>query len=235
MTYRRSHRWILGVLLVLLAGGIFFAPSYGWRIRQWLTPGSGVGEASSAAPGDALAPNLEAQNEALEAQVAIYQTVEEQLPQASPRMLRAMVYSRYPLNFKNELLLDAGADHGVTTGTAVLFQGMLIGRIAQVFAHESLAETIFDSGFTMPVRVGTSSYDGLFEGGSYPKIGSIARTAGVAAGSIVYAAGPGMPYGLPVGQVSATSTSADSLFTEATLVFPYDINKVQTVVIAQGS
>ncbi len=44
-----------------------------------------------------------------------------------------MVYSRYPMNFKNELLTSAGSDDGVATGDAVIFQGMLIGQVRTVF------------------------------------------------------------------------------------------------------
>jgi len=71
----------------------------------------------------------------------------------------------------------------------------------------------------------------LLVGGAYPKIGSIAKGAPVAAGDIVYAAAPGMPYGLPVADVNATGTSADNLFQEASLEFAYSINDAQAVLI----
>ena len=52
-------------------------------------------------------------------------------------------------------------------------------------------------------------------------------------GDIVASAAPGVPYGLPVARVIATSTSADSLFQQATLSFPYDINNIETVFIVK--
>jgi len=224
----RRRRWILGILIVILVTAILFVPSYGWKLRSWLSPGP-VGSG-----GNEDGANLAAQNDALKAQVAAYQTVMSQLPQSGAAYIRAMVYSRYPLNFKNEILVNAGSADGVATGTAVVFQGMLIGSVTDVFPHEALVETVFDSRFEMPVRVSSSSYDGLFEGGSYPKVGSIAKTANLSAGDIIYAAAPGLPYGLPVGTVSATSTSGDSLFTEAAVAFPYDVNDIQTVLIAKA-
>jgi hypothetical protein len=62
-------------------------------------------------------------------------------------------------------------------------------------------------------------------------VGSIARTAAIAPGDVVYSAAPGIPYAQPIAEVVATSTSADSLFQQATLNFPYDINNVETVLI----
>ncbi len=224
----RLRRWTLGTMIVLLVAAIFLVPSYGWTLRRWLSPNA------DHAAGDASSPNLAADNDALKAEVATYAAVASQLPQRPAHMIRAMVYSRYPLNFKNELLIDAGSADGVSTGTAVMFQGMLIGRVATVFLHETLVQTIFDNGFEIPVRVSSGSYDGLFEGGSYPKVGSIAKSAKLQAGDVIYAAAPNLPYGAPIGSVSATSTSGDSLFTDAAVSFPYDMNDIQTVLIAQA-
>lgn len=225
----RRRRWILIILILILVSAILFMPSYGWDLRRWLSPNSPNGG------GDINSPNLAAENDQLNAEVATYATIASQLPQSREHYIRAMVYSRYPLNFKNEILVNAGSADGVATGTAVLYQGMLMGRVADVYLHEALIKTIFDSSFEMPVRMGTASYDGLFEGGSYPKVGSIVKTAVLGAGDIIYSAAPGLPYGVPLGEVSATTTSADSLFMEAAVTFPYDINDVQTVMIAQAS
>ena len=226
----RRRRWILVVLILVLISAIVFVPSYGWKLRQWLSPGLASGN------GDADDQNLAEQNEQLKVEVATYATIASQLPQDPPHYIRAMVYSRYPFNFKNEMVVNAGYADGVATGTAVIYQGMLIGKVTELYPHEALVETIFDSGFEMPVRMGKAGYDGLFRGGAYPVIGSIAKSAKVAAGDVIYTAASGLPYGVPVGEVSATSTSGDSLFTEATLSFPYDINDVQTVLIqAQAS
>jgi len=224
----RLRRWAIGTLIALLVFAILFLPCYGWKLRSWLSPQSG------AAGGDADSPNLAAENDALKAQIAAYENGASRLPSSGGHYIPAMVYSRYPLNFKNEILVDAGSANGIATGTAAVFQGMLIGRVTKVFPHEALIQTVFDSGFEIPARVGTSSYDGLFEGGSYPTVGSIAKNAALRDGDVIYAAAPGLPYGLPLGTVSATSTSGDSLFTDAAVAFPYDMNGIQTVLIAQS-
>lgn len=226
-------RWILGTCIVILLGLIFFEPSYGWDLHQFLDPQPYSGAQNAIGQADGV--SLAAENDSLKAQLATLQTIAAQIPLEPQQYIRGMVYSRYPLNFKNEILVNVGAREGVATGSAAVFQGMLIGKVIRVFPDEALVQTVFDSGFTIPVRVGASSYDGLLQGGSYPKVGSIVKTATLAAGDVVYTAAPGLPYGLPIGEVAATSTSADSLFQDATIVFPYDINTIQTILIAQGA
>ena len=174
-----------------------------------------------------------AQNEALKAQLAELQSVATQLPSVPSNYLRAIVYSRYPLNFKNEILLNVGSNNSVVAGKAVVFQGILIGAVEKVFPDSALVQTVFDSSFKMPVRVGPKGYDALFVGGALPKAVSIKKDAVLAPGDIVSAAASGFPYGIPVAVVVSTSTSPDNLFEEATLGFAYDVNAVQTVLVAR--
>jgi rod shape-determining protein MreC len=176
---------------------------------------------------------LSSENDTLKAQLATLQVVTSQLPTSSSGEIRAMVYSRYPMNFRNEFLISAGSDNGVAAGAAVVFQGMFLGRVQQVFSNEALVQTIFDNNFKMPVRIGSTGVNGLLQGGAYPMIGSIATEASLPSGDIVYSAAPGIPYALPIAQVVATSTSADSLFQQATLNFPYDINNIETVLVVK--
>ncbi len=211
-------------LIVVAVVVVFIAPSYGWKIRMWLSP-------QAAAQPDA--PSLVAENEALMAQLALLQGVAAQLPQASSNYIRAIVYSRYPFNFKNELLVNVGADQKVAVGKAVVFQGVLIGTVEKVFPDTALVQTVFDSNFKMPVRVGAQGYDALLVGGASPIATSIKKDAPVAAGTIVYSAAPGLPYGLPVAIIASTSTSPDTLFEEAALDFAYDVDGVQAVLIAK--
>jgi rod shape-determining protein MreC len=219
---RKSNIVILCGLCIVLLLFIIFAPSYGWRTRQFFAAPNVISSDNQ---------NVAAENETLKAELAQVQTLQSELPTSSVNDIRAMVYSRYPFNFKNELLVNAGSDQGVASGSAVFFQGMLIGRIQTVWRTTALVQTIFDNNFKMPVRVGVKSYDGLLQGSSYPVVESIAKSSIVNPGDIVYAAGSGFPYGLPIGEVKATSTSADSLFEQASLNFTYDINSIQTVFI----
>ncbi|MGD1003339.1 MAG: rod shape-determining protein MreC [Minisyncoccia bacterium] len=227
-----NNRWVSGALIVIFLFLIFFIPSFGWTLRTWLSPalgGSTESNNASTSPNDS--PSLAARNDALQAQLATLQVVASQLPTSTPNAIRAMVYSRYPMNFRNELLVNAGSDEGVASGSAVTFQGMLIGQVQKVFENDALVQTIFDNDLKMPVRIGANGIDGLLQGGADPVVGSIASTAAIAPGDVVYSAAPGIPYAQPIAEVVATSTSADSLFQQVTLSFPYDINNVETVLI----
>jgi hypothetical protein len=223
-----NHR-VSGVIIIILIALIFFAPSYGWAIRQFLSPARSANSGASHADDQ----NVAAQNDVLKAQLAQLQVVQAQLPTFLPNEIRAMVYSRYPLNFKNELLVSAGATEGVASGTAVVFQGILIGQVKQVFPNSAVVQTIFDNTLKMPVRVGSKGYDGLLQGGSNPMIASITKDAAVQAGDIVYTAAPGIPYGIPIATIAATSTSGDNLFQQGSLKFSYDINDVETVFVSK--
>jgi rod shape-determining protein MreC len=219
---RKSNIVLLGVLCFVLLLFIIFVPSYGWRLRQFFSSSNTISSDDQ---------NIAAENETLKAELAQVQTLQSEMPTSSASLIRAMVYSRYPFNFKNELTVSAGSDQGVASGSAVLFQGMLVGQVQSVWPNTALVQTIFDNKFKIPVRIGTKGYDGLLQGSPYPTVGSIAKNSAVNPGDIVYAAGAGFPYGLPIGEVNATSTSADSLFQQASLNFTYDINNIQTVVI----
>ena len=225
-----NNFWISGALILILAFLIFFIPSYGWKIRAWLSPAFG-GNNNDTVASLTDSSTLAAENDTLKAQLAILQATVTQVSTSTPSDIRAMVYSRYPMNFRNELLVNVGANEGVASGDAVVFQGMLLGQVQKVFSNEAIVQTIFDNNLKMPVRIGSGGVDGLLQGGSDPIIGSITGAATIMPGDIVYSAASGLPYGEPIAQVVATSTSMDSLFQQATLHFPYDINNVQTVLI----
>jgi len=222
---KHPQSWFLGIVIVLLLFFIFFMPSVGMRMRGLLGPrlGSATGDAQQ----------LAAENVSLKAQIAEFAAIAGELPSSTFGTIPAVVYSNYPFNFKSEMTVDAGSLDGVVSGAAVLFQGDLVGVITGSSAHRSTAQTIFDPNFKLPVRIGAHGYDALLVGGSYPMIESIAKTATVAAGDVVYSAGSGMPYGVAVGTVDEVTLAPDNLFEEASLSFPYDIGTVQTVEIVR--
>jgi cell shape-determining protein MreC len=230
---RGCNIWLLAGLIIILLVLVVFEPSYGWKLRQAFTPSNVAAQGGDVNMNSTGGGNLTTENESLKAQLAELQIVAAELPTSTSNYIRAMVYSRYPLNFKNELMVNAGTNEGVSVGSAVVFQGLLIGRVASVGSGYATVQTVFDNNFKMPVRVGSGGYDGLLTGGSYPFVASIAKNEPVSINDIVYTAASGMPYALPIGDVQSTSTSADNLFEQATLVFPYDINNIQTVLIAK--
>lgn len=222
MSSHRKYTWIFVLCSSALLVLIFLMPSYGWSLRQFLSPARTL---------SADDPTVIAQNQVLQAELAQAQSIISQEPQAPSNYLRAMVYSEYPFGFKNEVLVNVGSNEGVLVGKAVIFQGIFIGSIEKAFPDSAVIQTVFDPAFKMPVRIGNAGYDGLLVGGADPKAASIAKNMPVQNSDIVYTADAGFPYGLPIATVDATSTSADNLFQEASLNFAYDVNGIQAVLI----
>ncbi len=213
--------------LVLFAAVLFaFKQSYGFRLRTMLAP-------SSMATGAADTPALIAENERLKAELAELQNIKSQLPPKSEKSLEAIVYSRYPLNFKSELLVNAGTREKVSKDKAVTFEGLLIGKVSEVFEETALVQTVFDERFQLAVRIGKNGAQALLRGGSFPTLDLISPSETIQPGDIVYSAGADFAYGLPVAEIKEVRVSDDKLFQIATLNIPYDIGRISAVSIAE--
>ncbi|TSC60179.1 MAG: Uncharacterized protein LiPW15_57 [Parcubacteria group bacterium LiPW_15] len=143
-------------------------------------------------------------------------------PYAEKNMLVADVYSRYPFNFKNELLADAGASDNVKNGGAAIFDGVLIGKIIEVKDRTAVIQTVFDPSFSLPVRIGKSKTDALLIGGVEPRLTMIPKNADIAPGDLVYSASANFEYGLLVGTAGTPTISGTNVFSEAPLILGYN-------------
>ena len=149
-----------------------------------------------------------------------------------------MVYARYPVNARSEFLIDAGTQDGIGIGKAVVIEAatssyVLIGRVQSVANDTAVVQTVFDSAFRMPVRVGPHGYDGLLVGGVNPVVTSISKNVAVQMGNVVESADASSTYGLPIAEVGSVGATSDNLFQGASLIFAYDINGIQTVLVAR--
>ncbi len=222
MKHRES--WFLGAVIALLLFLIFFMPLIGMRLRWIVGPQS---------PPPAAAAQLMAENEALSAKLSTLTAIADELPNRTPDTVVAMVYSDYPFNFKNEMTVNAGSADSVAMGDAAIFDGNLVGFVSEVSAHRSVIQTIFDPDFKLQVRIGAKGNDALLVGGSYPMAKSIAKTATIVPGDVVYSAASNAPYAVPVGIVASAALAPDNLFEQASLSFPYSSGEIQAVEIVK--
>lgn len=206
---------------------IFFVPSTGKLVRDFLKEGFGEKIESAA-------PNLFLENEILKSELAKFQIIKEQLPDWSPIYERASVYSVYPFTFKNELLINVGKQDGILGEEAVLFEGVLFGRVDKVWESVSLVKTVFDSSWQSAVRIGSSGTEALLQGGPNPTLALIEKDADISPGDIVYSADSHYPYALPIGEVKTVNFNQNQIFKETALNFGYNVNKIQTVLIAKN-
>lgn len=146
------------------------------------------------------------------------------------------VYSRYPFNLKNEILVAAGSESGIKAGDAAFFQGSILGVVEKVFAKTALVQTIFDARFKAPVRIGTEGTDALLVGGTEPQLTLIPSDAKVSPNDQVYSAGETLPYGSELGALQGLTDSANTLFREGGLKVFYNPAAMNEVtIVPQGS
>lgn len=221
------------ILITILALLIFFVPSYGYKLQRLFSDRGG----------ETSENDLALENQNLKAELAVLENIKRQLPDRLTGYIPAIVYSRYPFSVKNEFLVNVGKNAGVSENKAVVFAGMLIGKVEKVFEDTALVQTIFDSRLEFPVRIGSrdqqyarlaeGGVEALFSGGSLPLVALIQLKSEVQKGDIVYSVSENFPYGLPLGEIEEIKISADRLFQEATLRFTYDINAAETVSISR--
>ncbi len=147
----------------------------------------------------------------------------------------AFIYSRYPFNLKNEILINLGEKDNVSVGKIVVLPQkdssnfILVGKIQKVYKNFSLAQTVFDPNFKLAVKIGEKKYDGFFVGGPNPKINLIPADAQINIGDVVYSADSNLPYGIIVAEIFEIKNVQNSLFKEAVISIPYDLNKINLV------
>lgn len=218
--------WFLWVLVLILGALIFWKPEAGWQVRGILVDGFWD---SPVQDGENL---LVLENENLRAKILELQDIKEQLPERNGGDIQAMVYTSYPFNLKDELLINVGRNQGVKAGRAVVVSGrVLIGKVEKVFERTSLIRTLFDSRWRSSVRIGEQGVEALLEGGSRPKLTLISKEAVIGMGSLAYSTDPEFTYGLPLGEVMRVGLSRNKLFQEADLVLGYDLGQVRTVLV----
>ncbi len=223
-----NERWLLGLLSLILIALIFWPASGAWFARLL------TGDPPAAVDQTGL------ENQALKAQLAVRSDLERALPAWHPNLIPAVVYSRYPLNFKNELWLNAGEKDGVKIGAVALAPAaatsgrpfILVGKVSRVWSDGSRISTVFDPAYQLAVRIGSQGTEALLKGGSDPRLTLLPKSSGVKQGDVVYAAATGLPYGLAIAEVDNVTRTDGQVFGEASLRFAYDANQLHALWLA---
>lgn len=219
----RKENWFLLSLIIAIFILVLWRPQVSWIFQSFVL------ERISEPPRDI--DDLRSENIKLKTELARFQDIKSQLPLRSPESVVALVYSRYPFNFRNEMLVTVGVRDEILPDYPIIFDGFLIGKIDEVFEEFAKVKTIFDHRWQSAVRIGNRGVDALLTGGSKPRLTLIEKNAEVKAGDVVYNAAPDFPSGLPIAEVKDVELSSDQNFQEATLFFTYEINKVRTVLV----
>ncbi len=229
----KKENWFLLALILIAAFLFLLYPSFGWKIQSFFyrTAQQSLGTEQ----------NLLLENESLKAEIAKLQELQNPpaggLPLAGwptkNSLLGALVYSSYPFNFKNEILVNAGEKQGAKSGQAavifplvssepIMASPIFAGKVEKVFENTSLVETIYDSRFQMSVRIGKNGVSALLKGGNEPELFLIPKDVEVAEGDAVYSTEPKLPYGLTLGVLANPRISANQFFKEADIETNYN-------------
>ncbi|MBI3589696.1 MAG: rod shape-determining protein MreC [Candidatus Liptonbacteria bacterium] len=229
----RKKNVFLGILIFGLLVLILFNPKLGWDLRSFLAKEPGE---------ETERERLTLENESLKAELIKLGDLKEQLPKITTDFTPALVYSRYPFNLKNEILLNAGRGQGIGVNQAVtLFvkeksgllknDEILLGRIKEVKERTSLVTTIFDPEWKSEAKIGKPGVEALVIGGGEPRLTLIKKEAKIQEGEVVYSTDERFPYGLPLGEVWNIGWSKDQLFQEADLKMNYDWSQIKAVMV----
>lgn len=172
---------------------------------------------------------LRTENEKLKADIALLEQVRNYMPRGSQNSIPAFVYSKYPFNLKNEILISIGEEQGVKVGQTVVFQGLFLGKVINVFDSSAVVQTIFDSRFALAAKVGEGAIDALLKGGDEPKLTLVVKNAQIKEGESIYSAAPGVPYGLPIGHVREYRMKEGDPFGEVLLRLNYSPAEINIV------
>ena len=209
-----------GVIFLAFMAGLFWWGDFFLPLRHALLP-----EVFRTSQLEAL----QAENMALRVELERFTSLKDQVSHTAPGALLTEVYSRYPFNNKNEILIAAGTADGVKPKMAVTVNGLLVGRVEQSGDHLSLVKTIFDADLQLAVKVGDKGVNGLFKGGLSPEVSLIPKEAGVRPGSGVFSANTDLPYGLPLGEVADIRDEPGEIWQTALLNIPYDLENIKIV------
>jgi len=168
---------------------------------------------------------LKAQNITLKREIIL-----GSIPAASGDFHKALVYSTYPFNTRNAVVIEGGENRGIKRFSAVTFEEQVFfGYIDSVNEKTSLVKTLFDGSLEIPVRVGERRIDALLKGGATPLLTLIDKDSEIQSGDVILTSDQRFPYGLVVGMVGEVRDSETETFIESTIQLPYIVAKLHTV------
>jgi cell shape-determining protein MreC len=233
---RSGKPFIILAILLFLGAGLFLRKQFQVTLG---TTGGHIGSVLSS-PFAFLAnigalPSLKAnfdaltlENAELKGKLALFEDLSE-LPHTD-RAVEAHVFSTYPFNHRNMLMIDKGEDAGLGVGWGVIMgDSLLLGKVAAVFPYTSSVQTIFDPDMTLPVKIGEVGVNALLVGGRIPRLTLIDKGVVIVPGDTVYSSGNNFPYGITVGSVGVLVPASGAAFQEATLEIAYDAGTVDRV------
>lgn len=175
---------------------------------------------------------LRQENAALKARIGGLEALPTLVQKEREAYVSAKIFSSYPFNNRNEIVINAGGDAGILVGMPVTLGGtILVGTVVRVSDGSSVVQTVFDPNWSLAVRIGRNETDGLMRGGQTPRVTMIDKEKEVREGEDIFSASELYPYGLRVGGLGKPVDSTLSTLEEAPVKFDYDLSNVRELQI----
>lgn len=143
----------------------------------------------------------------------------------------AKIYSRYPFNDRRLVTINLGEEDGVREGMPVLArEGVLLGKVSEVFGRQSVVETIFDPGWRSSVVVGEVT-KALLEGGVTPILTLISKESAVSPGDRVLNTSPEFPLELLLGEIKEVTPALNDVWLTAKINTFYNLDDLTEVLV----
>lgn len=143
-----------------------------------------------------------------------------------------------PSNLRDMVTINKGKKNGLSSGMAVISDGFLVGRIAEVETDTAKVLLITDPTSAVPVTVQSSSTNGIAKGqiGFGLSMEKIPQGEQIKEGDVVITSGLGgeMPKGLILGEVDKIERQENSLFVMALVRPSADTNSLSRLIVIKS-
>ncbi len=177
---------------------------------------------------------MKLENENLKAQLEKNQIFNFQATSldSDKKYLAADIFSTYPFNIKDVLVINKGSNDGVKKGMGVVVSSnIFIGEVLDVSLNSASVRTVFDPNWQLPVKIGENKTNGLFNGGNDPRITLIEKS--VKEGDGVFLSSKDFPLNLKIGDISQIRQESGGVFKDAVVQVPYNISELDRVYLIE--
>ncbi len=147
----------------------------------------------------------------------------------------AYIYAQDTLNISNIIFLDQGVNHGIKVGNHVVYNGLYLGKIIEVWPNSSKAELIFSPNLKIVASIPDINSSGIIHGqiGFGLIMEDIPPDAKLQIGQVVVTSpiDPQMPADLLLGEIQEIIKNDQDIFQKAVVKPYFDQKNLQYVSI----
>lgn len=153
---------------------------------------------------------------------------------AADETAAATIISRTTNNLLGEALVDQGANANLKVGQAVVSQGILVGRVEEVFTTTARISLVNSTTTVVQALLTDSQTLGLITGGSTGlRLTEVDQGVNIREGEIVQTSGLGgtIPQGIIIGQVDKVISESGATKQEAIVHSPINFDQLRLVFV----